>query len=114
MNSNTHDRLKKKMHKKNPSSSPSDEPSSSSPSNDTPLGDSNILEMLAQVNSILKTNPEMISKVNKCVSKIMGNTTLMSKISSEIQNTDHSEVDQALANNSLMESVTALVNESMQ
>ena len=103
MNSNTHDRLKKRLKKKNNSPLGDSEGSSES------LEGTTILEMLAQVNSILKSNPEMISKVNKCVSKIMGNSSLMSKISSEIQNND-----QTLDNNSPEESVTALVNESTQ
>ena len=104
MNSNIHDRLKKKLKKKLNSSS--DEPPGS-------LEGTNILEMLAQVNSILKSNPEMISKVNNCVSKIMGNASLMNKISSEIQS-DVQEDGQALDNSSPVESVTALVNESTQ
>ena len=63
------DRLKKKVKKDEPSTS--DEP--------------NIFEMLGKVSDILKQNPEMLNKVNKCVSNIMDNTDLMEKLSSQIK-----------------------------
>ena len=56
------DRLKKKLNKRNVEKL--DDLSSSEP------GEPNIFDMLAQVSSLLKTNPDMVSKVNKCVSKI--------------------------------------------
>ena len=45
----------------------------------------NIFEMLGKVNEILRQNPEMLTKVNKCVSNIIDNKDLMDKLSSQIK-----------------------------
>ena len=70
MNSQTpvRDRLKKKANK-----------------NEASASEPNIFDMLAQVNEILKKNPDMVQKVNRCVSSIIDNSDIMSKISSEIK-----------------------------
>ena len=68
------DRLKKKASRKNP------EPSTSSNASE-----GNIFEMLGKVSEILKQNPEMLNKVNKCVSNIIDNRDLMDKLSSQIK-----------------------------
>jgi hypothetical protein len=47
--------------------------------------DPNIFEMLGKVNEMLKQNPEMLNKVNKCVSTIMDNKDFMDKLSSQIK-----------------------------
>lgn len=47
--------------------------------------DPNIFEMLGKVNEILRQNPEMLTKVNKCVSNIIDNKDLMDKLSSQIK-----------------------------
>ena len=73
MESKTKSRLRKKLDKKKkPDESTSE--------------DQSIFDMLNQVNKILKQNPEMISKVNKCVSSVIGNQDLMTKLTEEIQN----------------------------
>ena len=41
--------------------------------------------MLGKVSEILKQNPEMLQKVNKCVSNIIDNKDLMDKLSSQIK-----------------------------
>ena len=102
---------------------------------DSQADESNIFEMLGKVNAILKQNPEMLTKVNKCVSNIIDNKDLMEKLSSQIQEniklndpsdtltpdniTDFSEiikddVIQALNNNELDDSLIAESNESIQ
>ena len=72
METPTRDRLRKKLNKKKGT-------------NQTPSNENNIFDMLNQVNQILKQNPEMVSRVNKCVSTIVDNKDLMSKLTSEIQ-----------------------------
>ena len=48
--------------------------------------ENSIFEMLNQVNRILKENPAMVHKVNKCVSSIIDNKDLMTTLASEIKN----------------------------
>jgi F0F1-type ATP synthase delta subunit len=45
-----------------------------------------ILEMLNQMNSMLKTNPDMVNKISKCVSNIIDNKELMENITNQIKN----------------------------
>ena len=47
--------------------------------------DNGIFEMLGKVSEILKQNPEMLTKVNKCVSNIIDNKDLMDKLSTQIK-----------------------------
>jgi hypothetical protein len=63
------DRLKKKLNKKK----------------NEQTDENNLFDMLNQVSQVLKNNPEMVSKVNKCVSNIIQNKDLMDKLSSEIK-----------------------------
>ena len=81
METPTRDRLRKKLNKKKGTSSPK------------PSNENNIFDMLNQVNQILKQNPEMVSKVNKCVSTIIENKDLMTKLTSEIQTNIQGESD---------------------
>ena len=67
----TKDRLKKKLNKKNGITEPE--------------GTDNIFEMLNKVSEILKKDPAMIQKVNKCVSQLIDNKDLMSSLTKEIQ-----------------------------
>ena len=48
------------------------------------FNESNLSEMMAEVNNMLQKNPDMVKKVSKCVSNIFENETLMSKLVSEI------------------------------
>ena len=47
----------------------------------------NLVDMLSQVNKILKSNPGMLEQVNKCVSGIMANPDIMASITSQVKNT---------------------------
>ena len=47
--------------------------------------DPNIFEMLGKVSEMLKQNPAMLTKVNRCVSDIIDNKDLMDKLSSQIK-----------------------------
>jgi len=67
----------------------------------------NIFDMISQVQSILKSNPEMISKVNSCVNSLMGNQELMNQLTSSLSS-------QTLESNSDSEQSTAVPNESKQ
>lgn len=69
--------------------------------------DSNIFDMISQVQSILKNNPEMISKVNSCVNSLMGNQDLMNQLTSSLSS-------QTLASKSDSEQSDALSKESKQ
>ena len=41
-------------------------------------------KMMEQVNTILKTNPQMVSQISKCVSNVMGNKDLMASLVNEV------------------------------
>jgi len=123
------DRLAKKIKKRG-------NPTKNDPDPDEP----NIFEMLGKVNELLKQNPEMLTKVNKCVSNIIDNKDLMEKLSSQIKEnitlndpsdpeTDidltpdnicsiadiiKDDVNQALESSELGASLTAESNESIQ
>jgi hypothetical protein len=80
MNTPVKDRLKKKANKKK-----NEESSSESTTSGQDSGESDIFQMLGKVSEILKQNPEMLQKVNKCVSNIIDNKDLMDKLSSQIK-----------------------------
>ena len=80
METPTRDRLRKKLNKKKGTSAKTS-------------NENNIFDMLNQVNQILKQNPEMVSRVNKCVSTIVENKDLMSKLTSEIQSNIEADSD---------------------
>jgi hypothetical protein len=48
--------------------------------------DTDIFQMISQVQNILRTNPEMVSKVSNCVNSLMSNSDIMNQLSSQIQN----------------------------
>lgn len=48
------------------------------------FNETNISDMMREVNAMLQKNPEMVKKVSKCVNNIFENDTLMSKLVSEI------------------------------
>ena len=91
---------------------------SARPSRPTEIPDfnGNILDMMEQVNSILKTNPQMVQQISKAVSSVMNNKDLMESLSgqleTEIKKTDQS--DQILVNNSEGESKQAESKDSTQ
>jgi hypothetical protein len=112
----TRERLKKKLNKKNKIQT--ENPDLIEP-DDSGGSEPNIFDMLTQVSGLLKTNPEMINKVNQCVSKIISNSDLMTKLSTEIKNNIDKEPsiddnNQILDNKSIIDSVEALENEFIQ
>ena len=58
-----------------------------------------ILKMMDRVNKLLKTNPQMIQQISKCVSNVMNNQELMDSLAGQITNQD-----QTLESSSLGES----------
>ena len=72
--------------------------------------ENDILGMLNQVNELLRTNPDMVAKVSKCVSSIMENKDIMDTLASEIQNTVETEpyecVTNIMKNASIVETIT--------
>ena len=109
----TKKRLQSKLKKKK--NLPPQPPSSFSEDND-------FMKMLSQVNKILKTNPEMINKVSKCVESIMDNKSLMESLISNVESNiapselekDLNHKDQILTNNSLGNKFEAILKESRQ
>ena len=51
-----------------------------------PKSEEDFLSMMDQVNKVMKTNPQLVQQVSKCVSKVMGNKDLMDSLS-QISNT---------------------------
>ena len=75
----TKDRLRKKLNnKKNKRTGKESTPEK--------VDEESLFTMLNQVNQMLKTNPNMIKKVSKCVNSIFENKDLMSSLVSEIEN----------------------------
>ena len=70
--------------------------------------DTDIFSMINQVQSILKNNPEMVSKVSSCVNSLMANPEIMEKLHSQIGHAS----SQTLQSNSSGESSQADSNES--
>ena len=106
MESTARDRLKKKLNQKKKQRGKGSENVTGIAALDEP-DESNIFDMISQVQSILKNNPEMISKVNSCVNSLMGNQDLMNQLSSQFSS-------QTLASKSDSEQSTAVSNESKQ
>ena len=63
-------------------------------------GETDIVKMMENVNKILKTNPQMVKQVSKCVSNVMGNKDLMEKLMGQLQ-------DQTLDNKTVGEQTDA-------
>jgi len=49
--------------------------------------DVDIFKMISQVQSILKTNPELVNKVSSCVNSLMTNPEIMQQLSKQIEKT---------------------------
>ena len=116
----TKERLRKKLNKKKKKDSPGTQDA-------TPgtVDEDSLFTMLNQVNKMLKTNPEMVKKVSKCVNSIFENKDLMSSLVSEIEsnvtgntgnstNNTQNHVDQTLVNNTDGVLTEATGNESIQ
>lgn len=78
---------------------------------DNPFGQSfsedSIADMITQVNKMLKSNPDMIKQVSKCVNGIFENKDIIESIANNIQ-------DQTLQSSSEGDLPTAESNESKQ
>ena len=47
-------------------------------------GQTDILQMMENVNKILKTNPQMVQQISKCVSNVMNNQDLMNSLAGQL------------------------------
>jgi hypothetical protein len=70
------------------------------------------VKMMDQVNQILKTNPEMVRQVSKCVSNVMSNPELMKSLAGQVG--QDIQLDQTLDNNLVGEQLDASVNDPKQ
>ena len=48
------------------------------------IDETNIMDMLNNMNKMLRENPEMVNKVSRCVSNIIDNKSLMENLTSQI------------------------------
>ena len=51
----------------------------------TTPGELDIMDMLKNVNNILRTNPQMVQQVNKAVESMMSNQQLMDSLKNQLQ-----------------------------
>ena len=72
-----HDRLKKKLKKRNPDKQKT--------AREEQAEQVDLFKMISQVQSVLQTNPEMVSKISSCLNTRMSNSDLMKQVSSEIE-----------------------------
>jgi hypothetical protein len=83
--SSARDRLQKKLKKKKEQRSKgASESKTGIPALDNE--DTDIFQMISQVQNILRTNPEMVAKVSNCVNSLMSNSDIMSQLTSQIEN----------------------------
>ena len=54
-------------------------------------GELDFVKMMDQVNKILKTNPEMVKQVSKCVSNVMANPDLMKSLVGQVNQEIHED-----------------------
>ncbi len=66
--------------------------------------ETDIVKMMESVNNLLRTNPQMVQQVSKCVSNVIGNKDLMDSLMNQFQ-------DQTLDNNKEGASEDASENE---
>jgi hypothetical protein len=102
----TKDRLKKKVNKKN----------------GVEKSEDNIFDMLTKVSEVLKNDPVIVQKVNKCVAQLIDNKELMASLTKEIQSNinitnlpeDFPLADQILASSSVGDEPEAKSKNSKQ
>ena len=70
-------------------------------------GETDILKMMEHVNKLLKTNPDLVKQVSKCVSNVMNDKTLLDTITGKLQ-------DQTLDKSDETEEPLASSNKSLQ
>jgi hypothetical protein len=88
----TRDRLKKKLKKKKDqrTGKSSNTAKTGIPELDNVEG-GDIFQMIQQVQNMLKTNPDLVTKVSSCINSVMNNTDVMQKLTTEIEQTIHSQ-----------------------
>ena len=72
-----------------------------------------IFKMIENVNKILKTNPQMVQQISKCVSNVMNNKDLMESLAGQLES-ELKVHDQTLQSNSEGESLVASEKDSTQ
>ena len=114
-------KLRKKRENRNNNGSSSAPSSAPEPIDKSDLdgifnGETDILKMMESVNKILKTNPQMVHQISKCVSNVMGNKNLMDSLAVQLEEQIKNEnlQDQTLHSKSPDESTEASSNESIQ
>jgi hypothetical protein len=70
------------------------------------------VKMMDNVKQILKTNPEMVRQVSKCVSNVMANPELMKSLLGQVG--QDIQLDQTLDNNLVGEDLDASKNDPKQ
>lgn len=48
-------------------------------------GETDIMKMMESVNKILKSQPQMVQKISKCVSNVMNNKELMDSLAKQLE-----------------------------
>lgn len=83
-------------------------------------GETDITKMMENVNRILKTDPQMVKQISKCVSNIMKDKNLMDSLTNHLSTENLNEVSkevqvgQTLETNSPQDDREASSNESIQ
>ena len=99
-----HDRLKKKLKKRNPDKQKT--------AREEQAEQVDLFKMISQVQSVLQTNPEMVSKISSCLNTLMSNSDLMKHVSSEIEKNVQEE--ETKLTSSSTEQVDAASKQSLQ
>jgi hypothetical protein len=77
-------------------------------------GETDFMSMMDNVNKILRTNPQMVQQISKCVSNVMGNKDLMESLTGQLEKELKVHEDQTFESKSEGEQVAATSNESTQ
>jgi hypothetical protein len=67
---------KKREHRKNGTHEPPVDPFN---------GEMDLMKMMESVNKILKSQPQMVQKISKCVSNVMNNKELMDSLANQLE-----------------------------
>jgi len=75
---------------------------------------SDLLSMMDQVNKILKTNPQMVQQISKCVSNVMNNQELMESLTGQLKQELNVQDPQTFESKSDDDETEACSKESIQ
>jgi len=98
------EKLRAKLRKKRDSRKNGATPETVDPFN----GEMDLMKMMENVNKILKSQPQMVQKISKCVSNVMNNKDLMDSLAKQL------ETQVTLESNSEELNREASSNESIQ